>query len=64
MLTILKRIERLWGKKNGGFLGYMLKTVKKIDSDINLLVEFEGSKKSFDNFMELCFFWKKSCLIF
>jgi len=65
MLTakeILKLIQqnkeriRRYGVKRIGLFGSYLKGEQKEDSDIDILVEFEKGKKTFDNYMELKFF--------
>jgi predicted nucleotidyltransferase len=39
-----------------GLFGSFVRGEQRPDSDIDLLVEFEVGKKTFDNFMELSFF--------
>ncbi len=50
-----ERIKR-YGVKRIGLFGSYLKGEQKEDSDIDILVEFEKGKKTFDNYMELKFF--------
>ncbi len=50
-----ERIKR-YGVKRIGLFGSYLRGEQKEDSDIDILVEFEKSKKTFDNYMELKFF--------
>ena len=65
MLTaeeILKLIQqnkeriRKYGVKRIGLFGSYLRGEQREDSDIDILVEFERGKKTFDNYMELKFF--------
>ncbi|MCE4217414.1 nucleotidyltransferase [Pseudarcicella sp. GAP-15] len=39
-----------------GIFGSFIKETQTESSDVDLLVDFEPSKKSFDNFMDLSFF--------
>ncbi len=50
-----ERIKR-YGVKRIGLFGSYLRREQKEDSDIDILVEFEKGKKTFDNYMELKFF--------
>lgn len=60
--TILRKIEenmsviRGYGVKRIGIFGSYVKGKQKPDSDIDVIVEFEKGKKTFDNYMELKFF--------
>ena len=60
--TILRKIEenidviKSYGVKRIGVFGSYIKGKQKPDSDIDVLVEFEKDKKTFDNYMELKFF--------
>ncbi len=65
MLTpeaILRKIEENMEKISGygikkiGLFGSYIKREQKAKSDIDLLVEFEKGKKTFDNYMDLKFF--------
>jgi predicted nucleotidyltransferase len=65
MLTsedILIKIEeniqsiRKFGVKKIGLFGSYSKNKQKIESDIDILVEFKKGKKTFDNYMDLKFF--------
>ena len=47
---------RKLGVKRIGLFGSFLRGEQRNSSDIDLLVEFEPQKKTFDNFMELSFF--------
>jgi predicted nucleotidyltransferase len=42
-----------FGVKRLGLFGSFVRNTADLNSDVDLLVEFEGGKKSFDNFMEL-----------
>jgi len=44
------------GVKRIGLFGSFVRGDQRSDSDIDLLVEFEQGKKTFDCFIELCFF--------
>ncbi|MGD1152422.1 MAG: nucleotidyltransferase family protein [Syntrophales bacterium] len=44
------------GVKRLGLFGSFVRGGQHLDSDIDLLVEFEHGRKTFDSFMELCFF--------
>ena len=46
----------LHGIKRIGLFGSYARGEQREDSDIDLLVEFDDGKKSYDNFMDLCFF--------
>jgi predicted nucleotidyltransferase len=45
-----------FGLKRIGLFGSFVRGEQQPASDIDLLVEFEQSKKTFDSFMGLCFF--------
>jgi uncharacterized protein len=47
---------RALGVRNMGLFGSFVRGEQRPDSDIDLLVEFERDKKTFDVFMELSFF--------
>jgi uncharacterized protein len=49
------RLQAL-GVKRLGLFGSFVRDEQKPVSDVDLLVEFERGKKTFDNFMELSFF--------
>ena len=59
---ILKIIEesrdkiKKFGVKRIGLFGSYIRSEQKKESDIDVLVEFEKGKKTFDNYMELKFF--------
>lgn len=60
VLAIVKKNKTLlkerFGVKKIGVFGSMVRGEAKEESDVDVLVEFENTKKSFDNFMELSFF--------
>ena len=45
-----------YGIKNIGLFGSYITNVQSEDSDVDILVEFEQGKKTFDNYMDLKFF--------
>jgi predicted nucleotidyltransferase len=47
---------RALGVRRIGLFGSFVRGEQRPDSDIDLLVEFETGRKTFDTFMELCFF--------
>ena len=47
---------RSFGVRKLGLFGSFVRREQKPESDIDLLVEFEQDKKSFDNFIQLAFF--------
>jgi len=63
--TILRKIEenidviKGYGVKRIGVFGSYVEGMQKSDSDIDVLVEFEKGRKTFDNYMELKFFLEK-----
>ena len=50
-----RRIEA-YGVRKVGLFGSFVRSEQSLESDIDLLVEFEEGKKTFDNFMNLNFF--------
>lgn len=60
--TILTKLEennaeiKKYGVKRIGLFGSYLKNEQKPTSDIDILVEFEKGKTTFDNYMDLKFF--------
>ncbi|MGB8217279.1 MAG: nucleotidyltransferase family protein [Candidatus Methanoperedens sp.] len=60
VLAIVKKnktfLKERFGVKKIGIFGSVARGEAKEKSDVDVLVEFESTKKSFDNFMELCFF--------
>ena len=54
----LKTIHKL-GVRRIGIFGSYVRGEQNKSSDIDLLVEFEDGKKTFDNYMELKFFLQK-----
>ncbi len=59
---IIKEIEqnieqiKRYGIKRIGLFGSYARAAQKMESDVDILVEFEKAKKTFDNYMELKFF--------
>jgi uncharacterized protein len=51
---------RALGIKKIGLFGSFVRGEQRPGSDIDLLVEFESGKKTFDNFMELSFFLEEA----
>ena len=60
VLAIVKKnntfLKERFGVKKIGVFGSVARGEAKEKSDVDVLVEFESTKKNFDNFMELCFF--------
>jgi uncharacterized protein len=59
VLTVLKQNQsrlRDLGVRRIGLFGSFVRGEQQPDSDIDLLVEFEQGRKTFDSFMELSFF--------
>ncbi|MFZ3059347.1 MAG: nucleotidyltransferase family protein [Candidatus Methanoperedens sp.] len=60
ILAIVKKnktfLKERFGVKKIGVFGSVARGEAKEKSDVDVLVEFESTKKNFDNFMELCFF--------
>jgi len=60
VLAIVKKnntfLKERFGVKKIGVFGSTVRGEAKEESDVDVLVEFESTKKSFDNFMELSFF--------
>lgn len=60
--TVLGKIEgnmdtiRRYGVKRIGLFGSYVRNEQKTESDLDVLVEFQKGKKTFDNYMELKFF--------
>ncbi|MBS3802808.1 MAG: nucleotidyltransferase domain-containing protein [Candidatus Thermoplasmatota archaeon] len=48
-----------FGVKRIGLFGSFVNETNTYDSDVDLLVEFEKGKKSFDNYMDLKFFLER-----
>ena len=53
---------RALGVKRIGLFGSFVRGEQRPDSDIDLLVELEPGQKTFDNFIELCFFLEEVLL--
>jgi predicted nucleotidyltransferase len=60
--ALLKHQARLrqFGVKRCGVFGSFARGMQTGQSDVDLLVEFEPGKKSFDNFMGLAFFLEET----
>ncbi|MBU3968095.1 MAG: nucleotidyltransferase family protein [Euryarchaeota archaeon] len=60
VLAIVKKnkpfLKERFGVKKIGVFGSMVRGEANMESDVDVLVEFESTKKSFDNFMDLSFF--------
>ncbi len=56
MLESNKKTIKRYGVKRIALFGSFVRGEEKESSDIDILVEFERRKKSFDNYMELKFF--------
>ncbi|MHA1470922.1 MAG: nucleotidyltransferase family protein [Candidatus Asgardarchaeia archaeon] len=50
------RLSKLYGARNVRVFGSVARGEEEADSDIDILVEFEKGKKTFDNYMDLKFF--------
>jgi predicted nucleotidyltransferase len=59
-LSLLKEhenvVKRRFSVKKIGIFGSFARNESHADSDVDILVEFEDGKKTFDNFMELKFY--------
>lgn len=51
-----QQLKILGVKELGLFGSFLLNSLVKPESDVDLLVEFEPGQKSFDNFMDLSFY--------
>lgn len=49
-----------FGVKKIGLFGSFIRGDQTSDSDMDILVEFTPEKHTFDNFMDVGFYWKKS----
>ena len=47
---------KAYGVKKLGLFGSFVRGEQRLDSDIDLLVEFQADQKTFDNFIQLSFF--------
>ena len=56
--TIQKNQDKIkaLGVKKLGLFGSFVRGEQRLDSDIDLLVEFQAEQKTFDNFIQLSFF--------
>ena len=58
VLSIIQKNQdkfRILGVKRLGLFGSFVREEQNMDSDVDLLVEFEQGKKTFDNFIRLSF---------
>jgi hypothetical protein len=58
VVSIIRRHQdkiKAFGVKKLGLFGSFVRNEQNIESDIDLLVEFEEGQKTFDNFMQLSF---------
>lgn len=53
------QLQRL-GVKRCGLFGSFLRGESNVNSDVDMLVEFEPEQKTFDNFMHLAFFLEET----
>lgn len=51
-----KELIKKYGVKRIGLFGSYARNEQRTESDIDILVEFEKGKKTFDNYMELKFY--------
>ena len=59
ILTIIKRNQgkiKSFGVKKLGLFGSFAREEQNVESDLDLLVDFEKGRKTFDNFINLSFF--------
>lgn len=56
ILEINQHKIRSFGVKKLGIFGSFVHKKQNVESDVDMLVEFEHGKKNFDNFMHLSFF--------
>ncbi len=62
VLAIIEKNQaqiRAFGVRKLGLFGSYVREQQSAESDVDLLVEFEQRKKTFDNFMQLSFFLEK-----
>lgn len=62
VLAIIEKNQaqiRAFGVRKLGLFGSYVREQQSAESDVDLLVEFEQRKKTFDNFMHLSFFLEK-----
>jgi len=51
-----KELKQKFGVKRLGVFGSYVRDEQAEDSDVDIVVEFEKGRKTFDNFMDLVFF--------
>ena len=56
LLRVHQEQIKSFGVKRLGLFGSFVRGEHHAASDVDILVEFEPNKKTFDNFMQLCFF--------
>ena len=56
LLRLNSKIIESFGAKRIGIFGSFIKNQQKIDSDIDILIEFKTGMKNFDNFINLSIF--------
>jgi len=59
LFTLLREHQeqvKSFGVKRLGLFGSFIRGEQHAASDVDILVEFEPDEKTFDNFMQLCFF--------
>jgi predicted nucleotidyltransferase len=59
VLSIIQKNQdkiKSFGVKKLGLFGSFVRDEQNIESDVDLLVEFERGRKTFDNFIQLSFF--------
>ena len=59
ILSVLKNSEShltAWGVQSVGLFGSFVRGDATPESDIDILVEFDAEQKSYDNFIDTCYF--------
>lgn len=56
LLEVHQSQIRAFGVKRLGLFGSFVREQQNTESDVDLLVEFESNRKTFDNFIHLAFF--------
>jgi len=54
LITANAALIRQYGISQIGLFGSYVSHEQKADSDIDILIDFEGDKETFDNFMAVC----------
>ncbi len=63
ILSVIKENQdkiKTFGVKKIGLFGSFVRGEQDVESDVDLLVEFEQGQKTFDHFIQLSFFRKRS----